>query len=167
MKDRLPQDSIWAAEGIAGWINKSSGDLSASFQRAFADVLARFRSGSRQGELCYVYISFLRSAVLTGLPWLQIDLYGAGNREDPRECSAKWEIEAPFTYCAPYHNDIAGHEINAVLEREALLLENAELFFQELSRFVTCIVGEARNNLGLPNVRWYYGEYLGKVNEIG
>lgn len=167
MNNTLSINSTWASEEIGRWMNENLESLSGSFSNAFAEVLAQFRSGKRQEDLCYVYISFLRSAVLTGLPWLQIDLYGAEERSSPCECSVKWEIAVPFSYCAPYHNDIPHREINAILERESLLLENAELFFQGLFQHIPHIVGEARNNLGHPQVRWYYGEYLGEVKEIG
>lgn len=114
-------------------------------------------SGKKE-ELQYIYISFLRSSVLTRLPFWRIDLYDERNRQaDITECGIYLNfdmLQKDFYKAFPPEQKKHDWTMKAIWLSEFEQVNNVvQMYFSELMESAWPIIPS--------NVSVYYGEYIG------
>lgn len=126
-------------------------------------------------ELAWVYVSWLRSSILTYMPCMRIDCYDSDGRISDSECAGYWE----FSYI--WENF---HEICRGLKREFqlqtkvkeyelddMILELAERFYKLIREFMPSVLQQwleqfGNQTLGGQNVTFMAGEFLDRAEFI-
>ena len=124
-------------------------------------------SKGEKGQLQHIYITFLRTGIITRHPWLRIDLYDENEILDFCECSALWDIPSISQKIYAKHPlPSSKNDIKRDYEVEKDWIEAGNCFFRVLAKHISGIVQESGFKEELHDVKWHFGEYMGQCQSI-
>lgn len=125
------------------------------------------------GDMEFIYLSFLRSAILTNNAVYQIDVYDRKGRSSTVECACRWECIEIFQ---GFHNLKRDIEIKFRKQkkiREYILDKRLIELGETMHEFARPIIAEAIKQLAEDELLWgdklpviMIGEFLDKSDEI-
>lgn len=124
------------------------------------------------GPLSFSYLSFLRSGILDGGPWLRMDYYDSRGRASDVECGGCPDGFPAFPYLDKGFREIrelfAGQSQAGAYLADPILYDLADRYSEEMEPLVleslfTLIEEEGERWYGSGNVRFFAGDFLDRA----
>lgn len=166
-KERLyPGHGPATDDEISKRISNEIQSLSDSFGQALGLAVKTYQElekTGKKGQLCFCYISFLRSSVLEQRSLYRLELYDEEELLDFEECSAEWDVKEISRYIyidlpltdklVPTKEDWMDYEV------EQLWITEAEKYHAGMGAVIRQIV-DASRQLVEAQVQFRFGEYM-------
>jgi len=122
------------------------------------------------GELCYIYISYLKTSIVTGNPYYKIDFYDKRDRYSDWGGEGEWSFLYVYSYFLKIREHIKSvvHSQNIIklYEVEPIIYELGERFHEESKQllFMLFMYGLEENRATTyDKISIYLGEYMDRA----
>ena len=157
-----------AQETLEGILERHRERIAGSFRRALTEALSQYGTLHLAGEKCgvpaHIYISFMLSGALCGLPLLRIDIYDERDRDDMSECHVNWDV--PDVSAKLHRNaDGVASEVGRIkdYDTDRIRLELADVFHETLKGWLPGIISAVSDALP-KGASVYFGHFLGSAS---
>lgn len=136
-------------------------NLALNFETCFDKTWKAYNSMQKdglKGDLCYIYISFLRSGVLLHDAWFQLDFFDERNWGDLTPCSVDWQTDIISNEIYSYVNKLY-HKKMTAREKDKLLLQYSEETKDEIKNILPHILQMKKAEY--PNLTFQFGDFMG------
>lgn len=143
--------------------------------RRLENKYQKLQASKVTGELCYGYLSFLRSGILNKSDWYRMDYYDARDNISEIECGEKLDATLILNMFNHYTDEIRDEFASQTLVREyvadKIIYQMAEQFCSYLEpllleAFYRVLAEEGASLYHTLNVKFFVGEFFAQTKQV-